>query len=433
VSNSTRRKGRRKRKAADRPKKPYDGFPLYAHPLGYWSKKIRGDIKHFGRWGRVVAGKLTRVEGDGWQEALAKYNAQRDDLHAGRTPRTTSKDGLTVKDLCDRFYTAKKRSLDADEITPRTFAEYDATGERIVAAFGRDRLVDDLAADDFEALREGIAKQWGPVRLGNEIQRVRTLFKYGYEAGLIDKPVRFGPAFAKPSRKVLRKHRATGGKRLFTPDEVQRLLEGETVEGDDGEPKTVPPASVPVRAMILLGINAGFGGSDCGALPTSAIDLKGGWVTFPRPKTGIDRRCPLWPETVKALEAAIAERPEPKNEADADLAFITKHGRAWSQSGASHAVTQELGKRLRALKINGRRGLGFYSLRHTFRTVADATRDFPAVRLVMGHADDSIDATYREQIDDDRLRAVADHVRAWLWPKPAKPAKGKAKRKGGAK
>jgi len=47
--------------------------------------------------------------------------------------------------------------------------------------------------------------------------------------------------------------------------------------------------------------------------------------------------------------------------------------------------------------------------------VADATKDFPAVRMVMGHADDSIDATYREGIDDSRLRAVADYVHGWLF------------------
>ena len=81
--------------------------------------------------------------------------------------------------------------------------------------------------------------------------------------------------------------------------------------------------------MILLGVNCGFGNADCSSLPLSAVDLEGDWMRFPRPKTGIDRRCPLWPETVVALKTAIAERPMSKGKADADLVFITKYGRRW--------------------------------------------------------------------------------------------------------
>ena len=69
--------------------------------------------------------------------------------------------------------------------------------------------------------------------------------------------------------------------------------------------------------MILLGLNCGFGNSDCATLPRSALDLDGGWVNYHRPKTGIARRVPLWPETVEALHEALAKRPEPKNPADA--------------------------------------------------------------------------------------------------------------------
>ncbi|MFH1923060.1 MAG: hypothetical protein ABIP48_24615, partial [Planctomycetota bacterium] len=62
-----------------------------------------------------------------------------------------------------------------------------------------------------------------------------------------------------------------------------------------------------------------------------------------------------------------------------------------------------------------RPGVGHYSLRHVFRTVADETLDFPAVNLVMGHVDRTMGATYRERIDDDRLVAVTEHVRGWLF------------------
>jgi hypothetical protein len=64
-----------------------------------------------------------------WEDAdaaLKKYQEQRDDLHAGRTPRVQS-DGLTVRDLVNRFLTVKKQLLDAREIMPRTFQDYHAS------------------------------------------------------------------------------------------------------------------------------------------------------------------------------------------------------------------------------------------------------------------------------------------------------------------
>src|SRR5262249_13227595 len=153
--------------------------------------------------------------------------------------------------------------------------------DEIVAALGKGRLVSDLRPDDFADLRKKMAKKWGPHRLGKTIQFVRCIFKYGYDAELIDRPVRFGPGFKRPSRKVLRVHRAEQGPQVFTAEEIHRLMDA---------------ASVQVRAMILLGINCGFGNSDCGNLPQTALDLNRGVIDFPRPKTGIARRCCLWPE-----------------------------------------------------------------------------------------------------------------------------------------
>src|ERR1700722_16852729 len=168
----------RTRKAADRPKKPFPTFPLTPHASGAWQKKIRGKIHYFGKWGRRVNGKLVRIEGDGWEEALRLYEEQAIDLHAGRTPRVKG-EGLTVGDLCNRFLTAKIRKQASGELGSRMFVEYKEITDLLVSAFGKDRLVDDLAADDFEALRAEMAKRWGPVRLGNAITRVKSVFKYG--------------------------------------------------------------------------------------------------------------------------------------------------------------------------------------------------------------------------------------------------------------
>ncbi len=66
---------RSRKSSVSKPPKPYAKFPLTAHASGAWQKKILGKIKYFGRWGRVVNGKLTRIEGDGWKEALELYKA----------------------------------------------------------------------------------------------------------------------------------------------------------------------------------------------------------------------------------------------------------------------------------------------------------------------------------------------------------------------
>src|SRR5258708_368243 len=142
MSDSTR-KPRSRKAATDRPNKPYPEFPLSPHSSGAWQKKIRGKIHYFGKWGRVIDGKLTRIEGDGWEEALQQYKVQADDLHAGRTPRVKS-DALKVKDLCNQFLTAKKRQLEAGEMSVRTMAQYRATTDRLVSTFGNNRLVEDL-------------------------------------------------------------------------------------------------------------------------------------------------------------------------------------------------------------------------------------------------------------------------------------------------
>ncbi len=77
MSDSTPKQTRKKTAKNERPRKPYADFPLYPHPLGYWSKKIRGKIHHFGRWGRVKKGKLKPVEGENWKEAMDLYNLRK--------------------------------------------------------------------------------------------------------------------------------------------------------------------------------------------------------------------------------------------------------------------------------------------------------------------------------------------------------------------
>jgi integrase len=371
---------------AVKPAKPYPDFPLFAHAAGVWAKKIRGKLHYFGVWS----------DPDG---ALAKYLGQKEALHAGRSPRPDTA-GLTVKDLCNQFLNDKRARVDTGELSPRTWQGYKVACDFLVKQLGRTRLVADLGPDDFAALRNKLAKRYGPYGLGTAIQCIRCVCKYASDRGLTDRPVRYGPSFTKPSKKTVRLHRAAQGPRLFTAEEIRRLIDN---------------ALTPFRAMVLLAINCGFGNNDCGHLPLSALDLERGWIDYPRPKTGIPRRCPLWPETVAALRDALANRPEPKKPEDAGLVFITRCGDGWAKETAENPISDMASKLLKKLGINGRKGLGFYGLRHTFRTIADAAKDQPAADFIMGHEVPHMSTVYREGIDDDRLKAVTDHVRRWLF------------------
>lgn len=195
-------------------------------------------------------------------------------------------------------------------------------------------------------------------------------------------------------------------------NDARCVVRFEWKQTSEGIGKLLDAADVHLQAMILLGVNAGFGNNDCATLTRSAIDLKTGWLSYARPKTGMSRRAKLWPETISALKDSLKRRTVPKNVDDAMLFFITKYGNGWAKNTTGNPVSLVFRRLLEDCKLH-RSGIGFYSLRRTFETVAGETLDQPAVDLVMGHTPDSNDmaARYRQRVGDDRLETVAEHVR----------------------
>jgi integrase len=388
-----------RRKDSPIPAKPYPDFPLFYHHCGQWAKKIKGKIRYFG----IDA-----------KEAVKLYLQERDQLLAGVDPK---RDSATVGNAVNWFLAAKESQVRAGDITQRSWRDYSLTGDRIIKQLGRQTFCDDLTPAHFDILRDHFAAGSGPVTLGGHVRRTRIIFKWAVDNEYLERPVRMGTGFKVPAKRLLRAARQAASSKMFEAAEVRSMLEH---------------ASPTIRAMILLGINCGFGNTDVAGLPLSAVDLKAGWVNWPRPKTAVERRCPLWSETVKALKEA--KRPRPALDGDANLVFLTRAGHRWvrTKDGGDgkpglplDALSQAFRKLLTACGID-RPGVGFYALRHTFRTIADSSRDFPAINRIMGHADNSIADLYRERIDDYRLSAVVEIVRKWLFP--AKPKKKKSKK-----
>lgn len=391
----------------NKPDKPYDEFPLFAHSNGQWTKKIKGKLWYFGKW-------------DDTDAALQTYLDQVDDIHAGRDPRRTGvvqvSDAISVVDTVNLYLGSQEERCDRGEITRRHFTECMGSCKRLVNHFGRRVTSASLRAVDFSGYRKSFPDTWGASAIGLEIARVRAVFRWAAEAELITGVPNFGPNFKKPGARVKRKEKAKQeakhGKLDFSAEEIRTLL-----GCADGW----------MRACILLGINNGFGNRDCSSLRERHFDRDNGWYDLRRSKTGIPRRSWLWLDTREAIREAMVERSIAADERDESRCFLTRRGYPLVNECASEAGTvtisdnistafskllKRLDKKHPGMKRPGR---NFYSLRRTFETVAGNTKDQVAVNFAMGHSDESMAAVYRQGIDDQRLIDVAEHVRQWLW------------------
>lgn len=409
VSAPTRRRGRPKRSAEKATKapvaagKPYKSFPLTAHRNGQFCKKIRGQLFYFGSVKDPDA-------------ALKRYHEHCAGLHAGRITEVKRDVGLTVRELANRFLEAAEARRDAGELSPRTFVDYYRDCERLVRFFGRERVVESITRDDLKLLRKHLARGVNPETLNGRVGVTRSIFKFAYEEELVEKPIRFGKDLKRPDRRLLRRTRAEAGRKHFQAREIRMLLDA---------------APLQLRTMILLGINCGMGNLDVAALPANCIDIEHGWIDYPRAKTGVRRRCPLWPETVKAIvavqEARKTVRVKPKPEAQG-LLFVTRKGHPFVRSAAKvspdgrphvveHDAIATTLKRIMDRHGITMRGLGFYGLRRSFETIGAETGNQVAVDHIMGHVPHASDmgAVYRQHVAEAALRQVTSHVREWLF------------------
>ena len=240
---------------------------------------------------------------------------------------------------------------------------------------------------------------------------MRVFFNFATSAGYLAHRPFYGEGFSVPSAKAMRREREQKPKKLVKAAHLRVLL---------------AKARQPLRAMILLGINCAFGNTDCALLPRAALDLEGGWVEFPRPKTGGFRRCPLWAETVAALKDWLEQPPRGKRPQADDLVFHTHHGNSW-QDAKNTLLSAEFRKLCVEAKLPNPLPR-FYDLRHTFVTVASQTETAKAIRVITGHipsASDILAVSYDERptVSDRRLKRVTDRVWRWLQrsggPKPA--------------
>jgi site-specific recombinase XerD len=182
------------------------------------------------------------------------------------------------------------------------------------------------------------------------------------------------------------------GLKLFTAAQIHSILD---------------ESGLRMRAMLLLGINCGYHNSDVETISLASVvaAIKSGTIEHARSKTEVERACPLWQETVQALQAYVERRPRTESK----RAFVLPDGRNLS------AINNDVAKRFRAVRDAAQITDGGFSwLRKTFATYASESQDQVAVNFIMGHVDSHISGVYRQLVRSKRLDKVVEVVREWL-------------------
>jgi integrase len=173
--------------------------------------------------------------------------------------------------------------------------------------------------------------------------------------------------------------------------------------------KLVLFSDVQMRAMIWLGLNCGFGCTDCGQLKWKDLDFDKRRVNLTRNKTGVSRNLPLWPETIQALNEVPRSGP---------LVFYTSQGHPWistlvtSKDGGAkkytpvNRITSKFSTLMKKLRIPAPKGSGFYSLRRTAATIAARSGDPFAVQRLLGHVDLAMATRYVQDVSEQTDRVI---------------------------
>jgi len=368
---------------------PDSSCPLWLHPSGRWTIKRRGRQFYFGKDAKE-AHKLWEA-GQHWYEQ-GQLPPDRQDV-----PR--------VRDLLNKFLTARLEDRDSGDLAYVTFRDYERACRSVADFFGRYTPVGEaFTLVKLKSYRLHVSKRLiAPTSLKVHLRKVATILKWAYEHQVVNTPIATGGTLKPAKLRRIREYKREHGQRFLEPSEVRKILE----------------ITDPVwKAAILLGVNCGFGNTDIARLRVGDIDLDKGWIEYPRPKTGVMRRCPLWPETVEAIRQALRARPKPAKAKDRDLVFLSARGlplvRVTENGAVAGHIPEIFDRILRAAGVK-KPGIGFYTLRHCFRSAATLSRDREAADFIMGHSRGDMAENYIHYFPDDRLEAVSDAVRGWLF------------------
>lgn len=385
------------------------GFKLTRHVKG-WVAKIGGKV----RWLAPL---------DKPQLALERYHQKMRAYQDGRdSPPPVANNSYTLGALGELFVDAKFAKVQAGELKIRTYDGYERGVFKAVEHFGYGTVALNIAASGWQGYRNKLAAECDVHSVARHVGAIRALSKWALLNEHIDRPFRFGTEFNLPSQKAMRAAKEQAGDRTYSADQVKTILE-------HAEPV--------LKAMFLLSINGGVGNTDIAKLRDA--NVKADRIEFKRSKTDVPRVVPLWPETIQAIKEARAMRPAASTPDLEDRVFLTERGLPYVRDNVDGEgnLTSTTDK-IATLFWKGMKTLGitrsFYDGRRTFQTLGDRKGPPHVVRAIMGHSarGDDMSDRYRQNIPEQQLWDVVNHVRELLGVGAKRSVSGSAKASKGA-
>jgi len=296
-------------------------------------------------------------------------------------------ENMTLKQLCDMYLRYQHSKLQASNFTANHYNEQIGSLKKLMAFLGQNIEINKISTLDLQNYKRKIQKSHVSIsRLNLHISIMKAIFHWARKNDILTNI----PNIDAVSRGKIVHHE----KFTFDAEQINKLLSA---------------ADVKMRAMIWLGLNCGFGCTDCSELKWTDLDIVNARVKLPRRKTGISRDLPLWPETIEAIEKV------PKT---GKLVFYTSRsnpyihtiskpdGKGKEKYTTLNTVTTKFSRLIKKSGLDVPKGTGFYTLRRTAATIAARSGDPFAVQRLLGHADLQMATRYVQDVSEQTDRVI---------------------------
>jgi integrase len=357
----------------NKPKWPYRSETILTPaPNGQWMKKHKGRPHYFGVWADPGA-------------ALMRWREQWPMIVAGHQPKASLARHAAFGEALCAFLDSKHKEYERGDLAWPSFRDYRTLAKRLLASIPRSRPVAALGPHDFARVLADASGLSATTR-ASLVYKTGAIVKWvNAQCGVT---IEVGEGFQAPPRRAIRRqlNQSRGGKAL-EPNSIHRMLQ---------------VASPQMRAIMLLGINGGYGNADIAKIESSHVNLDGNLIDYYRGKTEAKRIVPLWTETADAIREVFKPRQR--------LLFVGKTGRPLTSRG-THDICRVMAEVRTASGVTAT----FYQFRYTFATVAAEVGDDHAMKLIMGHTIDGMSEGYIQRFPRERIERVVQHVHDWLY------------------